>query len=636
MPVLFYHAGFSGFSGGFVGVDVFFVISGYLITTIILSERRAGRFSFWRFYSRRILRIFPALFVMMAVSYPVALGLLGPAAMTEFAGSVAASTVFVANFYFLEVSGYFATAAELKPLLHNWSLAVEEQFYLIFPMVVLLTWRAGAKGQVALLGTVALVSLGAAEWYVRQGEAARAFFLLHTRFWELLAGCLTAYWLASRRGQDLRAGGRLRHAAVVGLALILTAVFAYDDETAFPGLAALLPCLGAVLVVGFATPQGLAGRVLGWRPAVFVGLVSYSLYLWHVPLFVFARIGTGRDDAALFLALCVVAFGAACLSWRYVERPVRQMRDAPLPRLFGAAALAMGLLGGLGLAGVQTEGFRALYISYRLDAATRANFKRYQPQTKAAGVEDADCGFAAQQLDAAFVARFQACARHHGKAVLVLGDSHAANVFGALRSTGRMPFLVALSRGGCRPFRPRPECPYEPVIAFLEAHGASVGQLVFHVSGSHYILDHRGEADKDAAFVVGNATRIATQSIRKTADYLARLPQGPDIVWLGPFAEARVDLEAPENYSPARLRFNPVSLDLFDRLDRALKAVPGSGFRYISLIDVLQFNSETLLQGGCITFSDQDHLSHCGERLVGPDIAAAVARDWPRAKAAQP
>ncbi|MGR3699798.1 MAG: acyltransferase family protein, partial [Roseovarius sp.] len=156
LPVVLYHAGLSLFPGGFVGVDVFFVISGYLITSIILGERAAGSFTLAGFYGRRIRRIFPALFVMMGISYPVAWALLDPSAMAEFSGSIAASTVFFANVYFLEVSGYFATAAEFKPLLHNWSLSVEEQFYLLFPMAVLLTWRAGAKWQGRIFLAVAL------------------------------------------------------------------------------------------------------------------------------------------------------------------------------------------------------------------------------------------------------------------------------------------------------------------------------------------------------------------------------------------------------------------------------------------------------------------------------------------------
>ncbi len=191
--------------------------------------------------------------------------------------------------------------------------------------------------------------------------------MLQTRLWELMAGALAAWWLASPRGAALRAGGRLRHGAIVGLALILFAVIGYDGETRFPGIAALPPVLGAVLVILCATQHSLAGRLLSLRPMVFVGLVSYSLYLWHVPLLAFTRIGTGRDDVALMLGVCAIAFALACLSWRFVERPIRRMQGVPAGRLFSTAALSMVLLGGLGLAGQKTDGYRAFYLEHRLD-----------------------------------------------------------------------------------------------------------------------------------------------------------------------------------------------------------------------------------------------------------------------------
>jgi len=629
LPVVLYHAGIAGFSGGFVGVDVFFVISGYLITSIIVLERRAGSFTLADFYARRIRRIFPALFVMMAASYPIAWLLLDPAAMKEFSGSVAASTVFLANEFFLGVSGYFDTAAEMKPLLHNWSLAVEEQFYLIFPATVLLSWRMGPRGQAALFAALAALSLGLAQWYIGRGEAAKAFFHLSTRFWELMAGALSAYWLLGARGARLRDSGRLRHGALAGLAMIVIAVIAYDDETEFPGVAALLPCLGAVLVIAFANRSGLAGKILGWHPVVLVGALSYSLYLWHVPLLTFTRIGTGRDDAGLLLGVCLLAFAIAWLSWRYVERPIRRMHTLPRLQLFGAAAACMAVVGGAGLIGVHTDGFRTLYLAHRLDPVTRARFERLSPPEIRPRVADDGCQFRREVLNDDFAKRFATCARTHGKAVFVLGDSHAWNIYNALRSTGRLPFLVGLTHGGCRPFRLKKKCPYEAVVPFVKANRAAISQLVFQVSGSHYILDHRNEGYSDAAFIPGTKARIAESDIEATARYLGRFPEDLDVVWLGPFAEARVNLDNPENYSPERLRFNPVSLDRFRLLDARLKKVAAgqkAAFRYVSLFDALAFDKETLVQGDCLTFSDRDHLSPCGERLFAPTILEALSR----------
>lgn len=614
------------FSGGFVGVDVFFVISGYLIASIILTEKREGRFSLAGFYRRRILRIFPALFVMMAACYPIGLLLLGPGAMREFSGSIAASTFFVANIYFLDVSGYFARAAELKPLLHNWSLSVEEQFYMVLPAAMLATWRLGRRLQAFIFLVAAALSIGLAQWQIEQGEQARAFFLLQARVWELLAGVLAAYWLATRRGEQLHAGGRFGHAALAGLAAILLAVFTFDADTPFPGLAALLPCLGAVAVIVFATPAGLAGRLLSLRVLVFFGLLSYSLYLWHYPLLAFARIAAGSDDLLLMLAVCLLALGLAYLSWRFIERPARRL-TVPHLKIFGPAAAAMAVLAALGFAGLYTDGFRDLYLRYRLDAATRENYIRYQPHTIRARVPEDDCQFSARTLGAEFEGRFKACAARFGKAVVVLGDSHAGNIFRALRASGRYPFLIGLYKGGCRPFREEPDCPYVPARAFIESHASQISQVVFHVAGSHFIFDHLGRPDNMSAFEEGNPVSMPGPDAAVTAAYAASLPAGPEIVWLGPFAEARVDFDNPESFSPSRLRFNPVSLRHFAKLDQVLKTgtAPSHGLRYVSLIDVLKFNEDSLLAGDCMTFSDTDHLSSCGEALFGPAIAAALA-----------
>jgi hypothetical protein len=189
-----------------------------------------------------------------------------------------------------------------------------------------------------------------------------------------------------------------------------------------------------------------------------------------------------------------------------------------------------------------------------------------------------------------------------------------------------MPFLVALSRGGCRPHKPKPDCPYHTITPFLEKFGGSISQLIFHVSGSHYILDHRGNEDSAAAFLAGNEVKFDRANVMKAAAYLEGLPTGPELVWLGPFAEARVDLTSPENFSPERLRFNSVSLSHFSALDTELKAWSSQhrGFRYISLIDALAFNTDTLVSGDCLTFADEDHFSRCGEELFGPYIADAL------------
>jgi hypothetical protein len=286
----------------------------------------------------------------------------------------------------------------------------------------------------------------------------------------------------------------------------------------------------------------------------------------------------------------------------------------------------MVLLGGLVPLVFGSEAYRDYYIAHRLDAATRANYERHVSQTRRNDLADADCSLGTRQIDEAFEAKFEACARQHGKAVLLVGDSHAENIYHSLRADGGIPFLAAVWRGGCRPYRPRPECPYDALEGFLAKHAGSISKLVFHMSGSHLILDSLGRGDSNAAFAAPGAASFDEANIRAVIAWLGTLPKGPDIIWLGPFPEARVDLEDPANFSTERLRFNPVSLDLFARLDGliALEAEKNPALRYESLVGRMGLDRHALVIGNCLTFSDTNHLSPCGEALFAPAIAGAL------------
>lgn len=322
LPVILFHAGFETFSGGFIGVDVFFVISGYLITTIILAELEQGNFSIVNFYERRARRILPALFLVMLVCIPFAWFWLLPSDMKDFSQSLVAVSFFASNILFWRESGYFDTAAELKPLLHTWSLAVEEQYYVLFPLFLMFSWRLGKRWILIALGLMFVGSLAVAQWAAHAKPNA-AFYLLPTRGWELLIGGFAAFYLSQANRKEFgkvagEAGGWL------GVALIMYAVFAYNKATPFPGLYALVPTLGTVLIILFATQQTTVGKFVGNKAFVGVGLVSYSAYLWHQPLLAFFKYRNFGDVENFSATIIVFAtFILAFLSLRYVETPVR-------------------------------------------------------------------------------------------------------------------------------------------------------------------------------------------------------------------------------------------------------------------------------------------------------------------------
>ena len=424
--VILFHAGFALFSGGFVGVDVFFVISGFLITSIIVEDLKTGRFSVLRFYERRARRILPALFTVMAACVPFAYTLLSPDDLKDFAQSLAAICLFASNVLFWGESGYFDTQAELKPLLHTWSLAVEEQFYVVFPLLLLAAWRLGRGVLLALIGAIAVASLFTSVDEVRNFPSA-AFYLLPSRAWQLLVGALASFVADRWQAADVRQSAvRLAHEAAGwgGMAMILLALFLFDERTPFPGLNAALPTIGTALVLLCASDLTSVGRMLAWRPLVGLGLISYSAYLWHQPLFAFTKHALLAElPTDLAIVLCAVTIVLACLSWRYVEQPFRDRSLISRGAVFALSAAGMAAFVGLGFVGHRMSD-RITQIRLRsVDPALRSQFR-----TRESLVADRN----------AFVAQFLPEAGGDfstdtaTKKILILGDSVSEDLYSAL------------------------------------------------------------------------------------------------------------------------------------------------------------------------------------------------------------
>jgi peptidoglycan/LPS O-acetylase OafA/YrhL len=352
IPVILYHAGFEFFSGGFIGVDVFFVLSGYLITSILLGEHEYERFSLVGFYERRARRILPALFFVMAATIPFAWIYLWPQDLKDFSQSIVAVSTFASNILFWTESDYFDAAAELKPLLHTWSLAVEEQFYVLFPLFLAVTWRFGKRQMSFLVAAVAALSLVAAEWASIRYPSA-SFYLLPTRAWELLLGALVAIYMfkktAIRGNQSL---------SVLGLAVLAFSILAFDEQTPFPGLIALIPTIGVVFVVMYTREGMLVHKALSNRLLVGVGLISYSAYLWHQPIFAFSHHRSiDEPTVGLLIGLIALTFALSWASWQFVERPFRDKRRFTRNQIFVSALSVSGLFLLIGVVGHASNGF---------------------------------------------------------------------------------------------------------------------------------------------------------------------------------------------------------------------------------------------------------------------------------------
>jgi peptidoglycan/LPS O-acetylase OafA/YrhL len=413
LPVLFFHAGVPGLPGGFVGVDIFFVISGYVITARLKEDLVRSTFSILDFYERRVRRIFPALLFVFALTWLASLVLLLPSEMVDFSKSLASAGYFSSNFFFWKGSGYFDTASTWRPLLHTWSLAVEEQFYIFMPIAMYLSYRF-LKSQwrfifwpVAAASFILSVSVG--------GTApAASFFLLPTRAWELLLGSLLILTPPPPIPNHFCQIG-----AAVGLAMIAYSVFFFNETTPFPGLNALYPCLGAALLIYFNTEQAtLIGGALSLGPMVQVGLISYSLYLVHWPIIVMSRYYLIRSPQGIEVTGVILAsFALAIFSFTFVETPFRKPKtETSRTRVLSLALASLAATFAIGSVGVFLNGFPSRFPGYHEQHV--AGFGDWQIGT---------CFLSAEEPTAQWDPTRCTITTGHEENLLLWGDSFAAH-----------------------------------------------------------------------------------------------------------------------------------------------------------------------------------------------------------------
>ena len=431
MSVVVFHAFPALLPGGFVGVDVFFVISGFLISGIMFSALQAGTFSFTDFYARRVKRIFPALTLVLLSSFAFAWWVLFNDELQQLGNHLVRAAVFLSNFILWHESGYFDNAAETKPLLHLWSLGIEEQFYIVWPVVVWALWRC-KTWRVPLMVAVAVGSLA---WniYQSQHDLVHDFYSPLTRFWELLSGALLAYAMRGEGAQPLSDRAWWRQTAnfrsLLGLGLLLLAVVV-TDERHFPGAWALLPVAGAVLVISAPT-QAWANCVVFSNPVwVWVGTISYPLYLWHWPIFSFARIVDGGTPSVMWRSTALVA--SVLLAWLTfvaVEKPLRFAWTFRYKTM--SLVLAMVGVGALGYATHKAEGYpsRAVMQAQRVMHAGDIGHDAFHDYFQQ---HFFPCAEASIQKDAGAWKGLVRCFQSKPQAqvdVVLLGDSHAEHLF---------------------------------------------------------------------------------------------------------------------------------------------------------------------------------------------------------------
>lgn len=645
LPVVLFHAGSRTFSGGFVGVDIFFVISGYLIGGIIAEEIRQGRFTILNFYERRIRRLFPALFTVIAASAVIAAFVFMPADFRDFGESAVAATLFVANILFWQEAGYFDTPAAVKPLLHTWSLSVEEQFYLVFPVFMIAVRRWLKGGWVLWLLPVLAVSFGLSVWGAIY-KPSSTFYLAPTRAWELLTGVLLALGVFAPVGRRW-----LREAlALAGLALIAWAVLRFSEHTAFPGLNALFPVLGAALLIHSGRNGTMVSRVMGRRPVVFVGLISYSLYLWHWPLIVFAGYINIHPLSVWQMSLVVLlSVLLAVLSWRYVERPFRSRSRIAARPLFAGAAMAMTVLVVAGGAVAFMQGWPGRFPPQvqMIAAASAATDPRSVAckdfLSAGAGGEGEPCIYGATALPRtavwgdshanALIPGIAAAAARHGEAVAFLGADSCRPVFGVFDSRTMSTACKSYNDGVRAWLEQHPEIAYVVMVSRWAtlAHGKSGTLGPNEGYEPPAISDRPGRVIDFAA-----AERLAERAVRQTVETLRQM--GKTVVLVYPVPEVGYDVpstlarlalfgEAPGSFTRpaelyrARSRFIAGVLDGLGE-DRIIRVHPEA-----RLCDARRC---LVYADGQPLYHDDDHLSLAGAAWLAPlfdPVFADIAAD---------
>jgi peptidoglycan/LPS O-acetylase OafA/YrhL len=604
MPVLLYHAGVPGFLGGFVGVDIFFVISGYLICGMIDADIRAGSFSLGNFYKRRVLRILPALFVMFLVTSVLAYIYCLPVELEDYAKSLASAVGSVSNIYFAGTAGYFDAPAETKPLLHTWSLGVEEQFYIIVPLLMLLVWRVAPKRAKLLFAVAAALSLAAA-LAVSYRNTTFAFYLTPFRAWELALGALLSikFIPAPKTAFSRNACG------AIGMLLLLAAIF-LGSSTAPLLLMTSLASIGAVLVIA-SSERGVSavGRLLSLPPVVFIGLISYSLYLWHWPLIVFQRtdglLVHGPSGMLTKLMLVAISIGIAWLSWKFIEMPFRSKgKDRSKAAVFGTASAAMAsaaaLCGLVLVAGGAPFRFPERVVSI-------AAYLAYDPT---AAFRSGQCYLATnrQQLDV------RTCMQPDPERpnYLLVGDSHAAHLWFGLSSAMPGVNVMQATASACRPAA-------LPVSALDTRACPKLMQFVFN----DFLTNNR----VDKVLLSASWKDEDVPDLLSTLDTL-RL-RGLDVTVLGPIVEydgALPRLLADEILRNNRFIASRTRTAGIRERDRELRRiVTAKGATYLSVYDAVcrSGHCDEFAEGDIPLQFDAGHLTAQGSVEIGRRLSAA-------------
>lgn len=603
IPVVLFHAEFKLFNGGFVGVDVFFVLSGYLITTIIINEMENKSFNLVKFYERRARRILPALFLISFISIPFAFTLLMPQYLKDFSQSLFAVATFSSNILFLRESGYFDTAANLKPLLHTWSLAIEGQYYILFPLLLMLTWKFGKRKVVIILSVMFLVSLIFAQWGSYNNPLS-AFYLLPTRGWEFLMGTLAAFYLQKKKFTLIL---RLQNfLSLFGLALIFFSIFLYDKTTPYPSLYTLVPTIGTLLIILFANKETITNQFLSNKVFVGIGLISYGVYLWHYPLLTFERhFSLGNSSNLVIGILCFFSIPMAYLSWKLVEQPFRNKETINSRGLLTMSLLSVLMFCSLGIIGHKTDWYKITFKEKYLGDISHEHFFKH--------VNDISdkCYLPLVENDELIWEKHKKCAvskfsEHPKERIIIVGDSHGEHLFIGLAEELKTHEVLHFTRADL-PFGARNE--------FFVSLSATLNEL----EPSHLIISMAW---------ISKLKDVSKEELKMfITKFIKSIPSNIQIVFIGDVPHFKLNASYCKYRSIGCFEVNSSNISSRKKFNDVIFTIVNSNpnTRYIDPYELFQLNQgSTMVIDNKVYYRDSNHLNILGSQMVGRFIVQNI------------
>jgi len=617
--VILFHAGLGPFNGGFIGVDVFFVISGYLIYSILLREfLTKGYISLKTFYLRRSKRLIPALSFVVLVTFLINIYILPPSGVYKISKDSLYALFFISNFRYFRMD-YFETGSKDLSLLHTWSLGLEEQFYLVFPIFLIILIKYFQSKKLIILLFLSIVSFFIC-LNLNQLRPNLSFYMLPARAWEFGVGILAAETITYLiKSEKLHKFYKL-NLDFLGLIFILFGAYLITGSQNYPNLFSLLPVFGSYLIIVFSSKKSILGFILSRSPIVFVGLISYSLYLWHQPVFVLGNFflknnfSTGHSFFLIF-----ITFILSILSWRYIEVPFRAKSSTNFIYSYKSFLIFFSLLIIVLSHSYFSKGYNKSFLN-KLSNEEKILYESHNTSSYEK-IISLKCNIHSRVISKSFIKKFNECTKD-SNAIIVFGDSHAMDIYNMLAVSKAYPNIFGISQGGCRHDDLSSKCHYAETIDFINENIDRINKVYINLAGNYMFEDVLGNRTDRSSFKIKNHPEyeLNYEMINSALNLINLINQTHKIIFLGPNIEPHISVKKGF-YLASKCKNTIVSpqkntLKSFNKLDIFLKQFfQKKQIEYVSIIQNFKFDwTKDFYECKKLYWKDGDHTSIQGDR----------------------